>query len=117
MDFSRVDRLQSQLVRDLAIIVSTELQDRPPFMLTFTRAEISKDLRYAKVYYSVLGDEDEIEKCFSYLKRHAGIIRKIVGKRMRIKHLPEISYIYDAAGDNVQRISDILSKLKAEENE
>jgi len=117
MHFSRVDRLQSQMIRELALIFGEELKDRPPHMLTFTRSEISKDLRYAKVYFSVLGGEQEIEACMSFLKRHSGIIKRIIGSRMRIKNMPEISYIYDKTGENVSRIGEILDRLKDDLNE
>lgn len=114
MNFSRVDRLQSQMTRELAMIVDEELKDRPPHMITFTRSEISKDLRYAKVYFSVLGGDEEIEASLEYLKRHAGVIKKMIGNKMRLKHMPELRYIYDKTGDNVLRIGEILSKIKNE---
>lgn len=117
MQYSRVDRLQSQMIKELARVVEEDLKDRPPYMITFTRTEISRDLRYAKVYYSVLGSEEEIDACLTFLKRHAGIIKKLIGSKMRIKHMPEIKYIYDAAGDNVARIGEILNRLKDKQNE
>lgn len=117
MQYSRVDRLQSQMIKELARIVEESLKDRPPYMLTFTRTEISKDLRYAKVYFSVLGSEGEIDACMTYLRRHAGVIKKLIGSRMRIKHMPEIRYVYDRAGDNVSRIGKILNELKDDKDE
>ena len=116
MHYSRVDRLQSQMTKELAMIVDEELKDRPPYMITFTRSEISRDLRYARVYFSVLGGEGEIEACMEYLKRHAGAIKKIIGKKMRLKHMPDLRYVYDKTGDNVLRIGEILSKIKNESN-
>jgi ribosome-binding factor A len=117
MDFSRIDRLQSQMIKELGAITDEELKDRPPHMLTFTKTEISKDLRYAKVYFSVLGSEEEIKACKLYLKRHAGVIKKIVGSRMRMRHMPEIKYIYDDSLSNVARIGEILSQIKDESDE
>ena len=117
MDISRIDRLQSQMIRALAAIVDEELKDRPPNMLTFTRTEISRDLRHAKVYFSVLGGGQEIEDCMAYLKRHGGIIKKILGSRMRMKHMPEIKYVYDDSGDNVARVNEILEQIKNETDE
>jgi len=117
MHFSRVDRLQSQMIKELALIVEEDLKDRPPHMLTFTRSEISRDLRHAKVYFSVLGGGEEIEASMEFLKRHAGVIKKIIGKRMRVKHIPEIRYVYDETGDSVSRIGEILDKLKDEPDE
>ena len=117
MHFSRVDRLQSQMIKELALIVEEDLKDRPPYMITFTRSEISKDLRYAKVYFSVLGGEDEISADMEFLKRHAGIIKKIIGNRMRLKHMPEIRYIFDKTGESVSKIGEILDRLKKESDE
>jgi len=117
MQYSRVDRLQSQMIKELARVVEEDLKDRPPHMLTFTRAEVSRDLRYAKVYFSVLGADDEIAACMTYLKRHAGIIKKIIGSKIRMKHMPEITYVYDETGANVARIGEILNRLKDERNE
>jgi ribosome-binding factor A len=117
MQYSRVDRLQSQMIKELARVVEEDLKDRPPYMITFTRTEISRDLRYAKVYFSVLGSEDEIGACISFLKRHAGVIKKIIGSKMRIKHMPAITYVYDDTGENVARIGEILNRLKDERNE
>jgi len=117
MQYSRVDRLQSQMIKELATVVDEGLKDRPPHMLTFTRAEISKDLRYAKVYFSVLGGEDEVAACMAYLKRHAGIIKKVIGSKIRMKHMPEITYVYDDAGANVARIGEILNRLKDDQND
>lgn len=117
MQFSRVDRLQSQIIKELAAIIGEELKDRPPSLITFTRSEISKDLRYAKVYFSVLGGEEEIDACRVFLKRHAGVIKKIIGNRMRLRHMPELRYVYDKTGENVSRIGEILNRLKDESDE
>lgn len=117
MHFSRVDRLQSQIIKELAVIVGEELKDRPPYLITFTRSEISKDLRYAKVYFSVLGGEEEIDACSGFLKRHAGIIKRIIGNRMRLRHMPELRYVFDKTGENVSRVGEILNRLKDDSDE
>jgi ribosome-binding factor A len=97
MQYSRVDRLQSQMIKELARVVEEDLKDRPPYMITFTRTEIGA--------------------CISFLKRHAGVIKKIIGSKMRIKHMPAITYVYDDTGENVARIGEILNRLKDERNE
>lgn len=117
MQFSRVDRLQSQIVKEMASIVEEELKDRPPYMITFTRSEVSKDLRYVKVYFSVLGGENEIDACMVFLKRHAGVIKKIIGNRMRLRHMPDLRYVFDKTGENVSKIGEILDRLKDESDE
>src|SRR3990172_13416882 len=109
MDFSRTDRLQSQFLKEISDIVANGLRDTPPAMITFTRAEITRDLKYAKIYYSVLAAAD-LQKSNEYLKRHAGAIRHLVGRRMRIRSLPEIVFRFDSSIENVIRINEILEK-------
>jgi ribosome-binding factor A len=116
MEFSRVDRLQSQIIKEISDIVANELRDAPPAMITFTRAEITRDLKYAKIYFSVLGVDNDTTASFEYLKRHAGVIRRMVGKRMRIRFTPEISFHYDASAQHVMRINEILEQIKRDEN-
>jgi len=114
MNFSRTDRLQSQILKEISDIVANELRDAPPAMITFTRAEVTRDLKYARIYFSVLAAAD-LEKSNEYLKRHAGAIRHLVGRRMRIHSLPEISFRFDNSTENVMRINEILEKLKGDE--
>ena len=104
------------MIRQLSAIIMEDLKDPVPSMLTFTRAEISKDLRHAKVYFSVLGNDQKIEACLQYLKRHAGIIKMFLGKRMHMKHMPDIRFNYANYTDNVLRVNKILRKLKDENN-
>jgi ribosome-binding factor A len=103
------------MVREISDILASELRDRPPVMITFTRGEVTRDLKYAKIYFSVLGSEDDITKGIEYLKRHAGVIRRMVGRRMRIRFTPEITFLYDASTEHVMRINDILEQLKRDE--
>ncbi len=117
MDFSRVDRLQSQMVRDLAAVIAEDLKDSIPYMLTFTRVEITKDLKYAKVFFSVLGKEKAVEESLDFLKRHNGIIRKMLGNRMRIRRIPELLFKYDGSTDHVLRINELLKESKKREND
>lgn len=116
MEFSRVDRLQSQMVRDLAAIVAEDLKDAPPHMITFTRAELTRDLTQARIYFSVLGDEKAIERCDVFLRRHAGVIRKLLGRRLRVRHNPEILFKYDDSAAGVLRIGELLDEIKKEDD-
>lgn len=117
MDFSRVDRLQSQMVRELAAVITEDLKDSTPYMLTFTRVEISKDLKYARVFFSVLGKEGAVDESLDFLKRHNGVIRRMLGKRMRIRRIPELSFKYDSSTDHVLRVNELLKESKKREND
>ncbi len=116
MDFSRVDRLQSQMVRDLSAIIAEDLKDTPPYMITFTRAEITKDLKQAKIYFSALGNDEAVEQSCNFLKRHGGIMRKLLGRRMRIRHCPELFFIFDDSTASVLRVGELLKEIKKDDD-
>ncbi len=115
MEFSRVDRLQSEIVKEISAIVSDELRDKAPAMISFTRAEITRDLRHAKIYFSAFGTEDCIDSSLEYLRRHGGVIRRMIGQRMKIRYSPELSFHHDIATEHVMRINEILEQLKKDE--
>ena len=104
------------MVRTLAAVLAEDLKDTSPTMITFTRAEITKDLKQAKVYFSAYGNDDAVEKSFEFLKRHAGVIRRMVGNRMRIKHNPELTFVYDDTTDHVLRVGEILNRIKKDDD-
>jgi ribosome-binding factor A len=116
VDFSRIDRLQSQIVRELSAIILEDLKDSVPHMLTFTRVEVTRDLRQARVFFSVLKGEDTVSESIAFLKRHNGIIRKMLGKRMRIRRVPELWFEYDSSTDNVLRVNELLKKIREDED-
>ncbi len=116
MEFSRVDRLASQMIKEISEIVANELKDTPPAMVTFTRAEITRDLKYAKVLFSAFGPDVKPDECVEFFRRHAGVIRHLIGRRMRMRTLPEITFEYDSSTENVMRINEILEQLKKDEN-
>jgi len=104
------------MIRELAGIVAEDLKDTPPHMITFTRAEITRDLKQAKIYYSVYGDEQAVLRSSDFLKRHLGVIRKMLGSRMKIRINPEIVFKYDDSTDHVLRVNELLNKIKAEDD-
>ncbi len=116
MDFSRADRLQSQMLRELAGIIMDDLKDRPTVMITFTRTEISRDLKHAKIYFSVLGDDKQRDTGMEFLKRHAKVIRKALSSRMRIRYCPELYFKFDDSTGNVLRINELLDQIKKDED-
>ena len=112
MGFSSQDRLQIQIIKEISAIVSEELKEKPTALITFTAAEVSKDLRHAKIYFSALGGETEKSESMGFLQRQAKTIRHLLGARMKIRYTPELSFHHDASIENVMRIHEILEQLK-----
>ena len=95
MSYQRIDRISEEVRREVDAIIRDELSD-PRISGTFsvTRAEVTGDLRYAKIYISVLED-DKREGLVEALKNARGFIRHALGKRMIIRYTPELVFVND----------------------
>jgi ribosome-binding factor A len=78
-------------------------------MVTVTGVDVTRDLRYAKVYYAALGRrDDEIEVA---LRKAAPHLRGVLGRQVRLKYLPELEFILDPAIEQGQRVEEILRSI------
>lgn len=95
MSYQRIDRISEEVRREVDAIIREELHD-PRISGTFsvTRAEVTGDLRYAKIYVSVLEDEKR-EDLISALKNAKGFVRHALGRRMIIRYTPELIFVSD----------------------
>ena len=95
MAYQRIDRISEEVRHEVDRIIREEVSDpRVAGTVSITRAEVTRDLRYAKIYVSVLEDEkrDDLMKA---LKSASGFIRRSLGKNMLIRYAPELQFISD----------------------
>ena len=82
--------------KEVSSIIQYELKDpRLPQMVSVTSAEVTRDLRYAKIYVSVLGSEEEKENALKALKSAQGFIRREIGHRLKLRYTPELVFHLD----------------------
>lgn len=92
----RIDRISEQVKKEVSEIIQNELKDpRLPKMVSVTEAEVTRDLRYAKVYVSVLGTEADKKNALQALKNAAGFVRREIGQRLQLRYTPEIMFELD----------------------
>jgi ribosome-binding factor A len=92
----RTSRVSEEMKKEISDIIHNDLKDpRLPTLVSITMVNVTKDLRYAKVYVSVMGSEEEKKNALSALKSAAGFIRREVGQRMKIRYTPEIQFELD----------------------
>ena len=95
MSYQRIDRISEEVRREVDRIIREELNDpRVSGTFSITRAEVTRDLRYAKIFVSVLEDEKR-DDLLRALKSAAGYIRRALGKSMLIRYSPELSCVKD----------------------
>jgi len=107
----RQDRISEELRRELDKILRSDLRDpRTQCTYSITRAEVTRDLRYAKVRVSVLED-DKREGMMRALKGAAGFLRHELGSRMQLRYTPELIFELDTNIEYADRIGKILREV------
>ena len=113
--FERTDRIASELVREVERIIREDVNDpRTKCLFSITHAEVTRDLRYAKVYISIL-EEEKRGPMMQALKKASGYIRRILGQKMELRYTPEILFHLDTSIEYGVHIADVLGKLGVKE--
>lgn len=97
-------------------MILKDLKDPRIGMVTITKVKMSDDLKIAKVFFSVIGDELERENSKQGLESASGFIKRELGKRLKVKYIPNIKFIWDDSLEYGIKISEVLKKLKEENN-
>jgi len=113
-EFSRSDRLASQVQREMADLLRSYRLDPGLGMVTVSDTEVSRDLSVAKVYVSFLGSRLPPEECVKRLADHASELRRELGRRLRVRVLPEVRFLYDDSIDRGMRMDALLDRLGRE---
>jgi ribosome-binding factor A len=106
----RQERLAEQIKEEVSMIIAGEVEDPRVGTVTVTDARLTPDLRYAKIYITVLGSEQEIDESLAALKHAAGFIRTQLGAVLRMRRTPELHFVYDNTTETATRIEKILSE-------
>ncbi|MGL4735209.1 MAG: 30S ribosome-binding factor RbfA [Enterovibrio sp.] len=110
-EFSRVQRVEQQLQKEIALILQREIKDPRIGMVTVSSVESSRDLAYAKVYvtFFTLGSQTP-EEGLAALRDAAGFIRSLLGKVIRLRVTPELTFVYDQSLTEGMRISNLVTQ-------
>ena len=111
----RVEKVQELMKQEISQIVQRELKDPRIGFVTVTSVECTGDLREAKIYVSIMGSEQQVKDSWTRLNRGLGFIRREIGKRIRLRFTPELTFELDKSLDYSAHIQELLLKIKAEE--
>lgn len=111
----RVGRVGEQLKKELSQIIQTELKDPGIGFVTVTGVDVSNDLSQAKVYISVLGTDEQKESTLKALSRGKGFLRSEIGKRVRLRHVPDLLFHFDSSIEYGSRIEQLLESINQED--
>lgn len=116
----RYNRISEEIKKELAEILRQEVKDPALGFISLTTVDVTADLQQAKIYYSVMGDEEAAQKTAQAIKRSSGFIRRELARRLSLRHTPELLFHYDDSIQHGIRISQLLNderKNRHEEDE
>ncbi|WP_435946344.1 30S ribosome-binding factor RbfA [Dryocola sp. BD586] len=119
-EFGRPQRVSQELQKEIAIILQREIKDpRLGMMTTVSGVEVSRDLAYAKVFVTFLNDKDEnaVKEGIKVLQDASGYIRSLLGKAMRLRIVPELTFFYDNSLVEGMRMSNLVSNVIRNDDE
>lgn len=103
--------MQDLFREEISSIIQRELKDPGLGFITILDVKLSEDLKYAKIVYSVYGDDEAKQKTVEAIKRARGYIKHLLGKRVQLRVMPEITWQLDTQQDTIDKIDKIIEGL------
>jgi ribosome-binding factor A len=111
--YKRSERLGELVLAEISDLIRREIKDPRVGFVTFTRVEMSEDLRHTKVFVSSIGTEQERARTLQGLASATGYIRRHLGRALHLRYTPEISFLLDDSLEHGAKIAQILRQLHA----
>jgi ribosome-binding factor A len=112
-DFSRADRVRKAIIREFNEILTHEVKDPKLVnqLISVTDVEVSGDMRHAKVFVSIMGDETLQNEIMEVLTENTPKIRSAIGQRIRLRYTPEIDVRLDNSLERGSRVTQLLNQI------
>ena len=117
MSTQRPGRVQEALRQEISKIVQGEMKDPRIGFITITQVDLTKDLRYARIYFSILGEDKDKKLALRGLNNAKGYIKGLVADRIKLRYMPEIAFAIDESLEHTKHIYDILDQIKKERSD
>ncbi len=113
----RAVRVGDMILKEIAFLLLEKVKDPRVRGITLTGIRLSNDLKQAKLFYSVVGDQREIERAMTGLNSAKGFIKREIGTRMELRYVPEISFVHDPSLEDGSHMERVFEKLREAEKE
>jgi ribosome-binding factor A len=115
MDYRRSDKVGVVIKEEISRMLIREIKDPRIGFVTITRVKVSKDLRFVKVYFSVLGDQSAREDSVRGLNSAVGFMRRELGRRLRLRYVPDIVFSFDPSLEHMSRLAELIQEIHEDE--
>jgi len=109
-EFSRTDRVGSEVQRDLAALIRDELQDPRLGMVTVQEVRVARDFSVARVFFTLMGGALNPAEAADVLNKAAGHLRHLLGRQLRMRTVPELRFEFDESVERGMRLSALIDE-------
>jgi ribosome-binding factor A len=113
----RTDRVGDQIRMEIADILTRRVKDPRVGFVTVTAVDVTADLRQASVYVTVLQQGPQEAETLAVLARAEGFIRSELGRRLKLRYVPELTFVKDTSLDRVKRVMTLLDQVQPQSAE
>ncbi|MBI5214664.1 MAG: 30S ribosome-binding factor RbfA [Ignavibacteriae bacterium] len=113
----RMERVASVIKEEIGVLFSREFNNPQYGFITVTEVHMTPDLKIAKVYVSIFGNEEVKQKTLNYLEEQKPHVRQIIGSHVRLKFTPSVQFYLDETMDRVSRIEQLIKQIHEHDNE
>lgn len=114
MNKTRMSRVGEEIKKELSVLLQREMKDPRIGFVTVTAVEVTSDLQLAKVYVSIFGSEEQREASLAGLQKAKGFLRTEIGRRIKLRHIPDLVFKLDESIDYGNKIETILRGISTE---
>jgi len=107
-EFSRYQRLASQILRTLSELLRFEVKDPRLQRMSLTSVDLSRDLSVARVYFSMLDPRDDPAEVLEGLQRATGFLRSKLGRALKVRVVPELRFAHDDSAEQGAKIDELI---------
>ena len=111
---NRINKINEEVRRELSSVIRELKDSRIPMMTSVVKVDVTNDLRYAKAYISIMGNDEEKKDAIKGLTAAAGFIRREIGSRIKLRCVPEFSFVIDTTIEYGAHINKLLNDISKE---
>jgi ribosome-binding factor A len=112
----RANRIGDQVLREMADLLMRRVKDPRVKGITLTGISVSNDLRFARVFYSLMGDEERILEAQAGLDSAKGFIKREIGLRLALRHVPDIVFKHDPSLATADHMEKLFERIRGEDS-
>ncbi len=110
----REEKINTELKKELSVILRDIKDPRVPSLISVMKTEVTKDLKFAKIYVSILGSEEQKKEALKGLKSASSFLRREVSRRLNLRITPELTFVIDDSIEYGNHILSVINKINEE---